>query len=73
MAFALLLRVSHHHFLILASLVLEPNPNDPGTEARHFHQLLLHEGVRSGVSAVTGLQHAKLTLAENRPHTGGSL
>lgn len=75
MALALLLRVPHHQasFLVLASLVLEPNPNDPRTEARHFHQLFLHEGVRSGVSTVTGLQHAELRLAQNRPHTRGSL
>lgn len=73
-AFKLLLWVSHHQtsFLIFAALVLEPDADDPRTEASHFHQVLLHEGVRSGIGAVTGLQHVELGLAEHRPHTRGS-
>lgn len=50
----LLLYLFHEYrsLFILASLVLEPDSNHPGAEARHLRQLLLHQGVRPGVGVV---------------------
>ena len=49
-------------FIVLASFVLEPDSDDPGTEASHLRQLLLHEGVRPRVRRVPGLQGMQLFL-----------
>ena len=39
----------------LTPLVLEPHPDDPGTEPRHLHQLLLQDNVmRHEVGGDTG-------------------
>lgn len=71
----LLLQLLHHDapFFVLAALVLKPDPDDPGTEAGHFHQLLLHEGVRPGVGGVAGPQGVQLFLVEDGPDAGGLL
>ena len=46
--------------LVLAALVLEPDAHDARREARHLHQLLLHQGVGTRVCRVAGLQQAQL-------------
>lgn len=38
--------------LILASLVLKPHPDHPGTQTGHLGQLLFHQGVGPGVGVV---------------------
>jgi hypothetical protein len=54
--------------LVFTALVLEPNPDDPGTEAGHLDELLLHEGVRPGVGVVARAQRVQLLLVQHRPH-----
>lgn len=51
--------------LVLAPLVLEPYPDDPGRQTRHLHQLFLHKGVGSGVGGVARAQRVQLLLVED--------
>lgn len=60
-------------FFVLAPFVLKPNPDDPRAEASHFYQLLLHEGVRSGVGSVACPQGVKLFFIKDSPDSGGLL
>ena len=71
----LLLELLHHDapLLILAPLVLKPDPDHTGTEAGHLHQLLLHERIGPGVSGVAGPQGVQLLLVQHSPHAGGLL
>lgn len=71
----LLLELLHHDapLLVLAPLVLKPDPDHAGTEARHLHQLLLHERIGPGVGSVAGPQGVQLLLIEHSPHPGGLL
>lgn len=48
--------------LVLAALVLEPYSDDSRRQARHLHQLLLHERIRSRISIVAGSERSKLFL-----------
>lgn len=68
----LLLELLHHDglLLVLAALVLEPDSDHPGAEARHLHQLLLHQGVRSRVGVVASPQGVELLLIQDRPDSG---
>lgn len=56
--------------LVLAALVLEPDSDDAGAEASHFHKLLLHHGVGPGVGRVARPQRVKLFLVQHRPNSG---
>lgn len=71
----LLLELLHHDapLLVLAPLVLKPDPDHAGTEAGHLHQLLLHERVGPGVGGVAGPQGVQLLLVQHSPHAGGLL
>lgn len=68
----LLLDLLHEDGLLLvfAAFVLKPDADHPGAEAGHLHQLLLHQGVRSGVGVVAGAQGVELLLVEHSPDTG---
>ncbi len=46
--------------LVLASLVLEPDPDYPRGQPGHLHQLLFHQGVRTRVGGVAALQKVEL-------------
>jgi hypothetical protein len=48
--------------LVLAPLVLEPHPNDSWIEARQLHQVLLEEGVWSGVTGIHSPEGLELLL-----------
>lgn len=63
----LLLELLHEHgpLLVLAAFVLEPDANNSRAEARHLHQLLLHERVRPRVGVVTCAQCVQLLLIEH--------
>lgn len=53
----LLLHLQFHldrPLLVLAPLVLEPHADYPWRQSSHLHQLLLHQGVRSGIGIVAG-------------------
>ena len=54
--------------LVLAALVLEPDADDPGREAGHLRQLLLHQGVGAGVGVVARAERVQLLLVQHRPH-----
>lgn len=71
----LLLELLHHDapLLVLAPLVLKPDPDHAGAEARHLHELLLHERIGPGVGGVAGPQGVQLLLVEHSPHAGGLL
>lgn len=71
----LLLELLHHDapLLVLAPLVLKPDPDHAGAEARHLHQLLLHEGVWPGVGGIAGPQGVELLLVQHSPNAGGLL
>ena len=43
-----------HAFLFLATLILEPNPDNSLTEPGHLSQLFLHESVWPGVRTEQG-------------------
>jgi hypothetical protein len=64
----LLLDLLHENclLLVLAAFVLEPDADDTRTEAGHFDQLLLHEGVGSRIGRVARPQGVQLLLVENR-------
>ena len=66
----LLLDLLHENglLLVLAAFVLEPDADDSRTEARHFDQLLLHEGVGSRIGRVARPQRVQLLLVQNGPH-----
>ena len=66
----MLLQLLHQDapLLVLAALVLEPDPDDPRAEPRHLHQLLLHERVGPWVGVVAGPQRVELLLVQHRPH-----
>lgn len=49
-------------FLILTTLVLKPDPDDPRTESRHLYQLLLHQSIRSRVGGVTSSETKNVLL-----------
>lgn len=65
----LCLSVQHALLLVFASLVLEPDADDPRTQTRHLHQPFFENSIRSWVHAVAREQHVELRLAERRPHT----
>lgn len=71
----LLLQLLHQDaaLLVLAPLVLEPHAYDARAEARHLHQLLLHERVGPRVGVVAGPQRVQLLLVEHRAHARGLL
>ena len=71
----LLLELLHHDapLLVLAPLVLKPDPDHAGTEACHLHQLLLHERVWPGVGGIAGPQGVQLLLVQHSPNAGGLL
>ena len=71
----LLLQLLHQDgpLLVFTPLVLEPHPDDPGAEAGHLHQLLLHEGVGPRVGVVAGPQRVQLLLVQHRPDARGLL
>lgn len=52
----------------LASLVLEPHPDDPRRQPRHLRELLLHQRVRPGVGVVAALEYVELLLGQYGPH-----
>ena len=54
--------------LVLASLVLEPHPDDPRRQPRHLRELLLHQRVRPGVGHVAALERVELLLGQHGPH-----
>lgn len=60
----LLLQLLHQQapLLVLATLVLKPDPDHPGAEAGHLHQLFLHERVGPRIGVVAGPQCVKLFL-----------
>ena len=68
----LLLQLLHEDgfLLVFAALVLEPDADDPWAQARHLHQLLLHERVGPRVGGVARPQSVQLLLVEHRPHAG---
>ena len=66
----LLLGGPYLQLLVLAPLVLEPDPHDPGRQPRHLHQLLLHQRVRPGVGRVARLEYVQLLLTQHRPRAG---
>lgn len=69
MAYLLLLLDLLHQdglLLVLAALVLEPDANHPRRQARHLHQLLLHQGVGTGIGRVAGAQRVQLLLVQYR-------
>ena len=51
--------------LVLATLVLEPDPDDARTQSRHFHELLFHQGVGSRVRSVARPQRVQLLLVQH--------
>ena len=65
----LLLELFHEDRLLLvfAALVLEPDPDHPGAQTGHLHQLLLHERVGPRVGVVAGPQRVELLLVQHRP------
>lgn len=71
----LLLELLHHDapLLVLAPLVLKPDPDHAGAEACHLHQLLFHERVWPGVGGIAGPQGVQLLLVQHSPNTGGLL
>lgn len=71
----LLLELLHHDasLLVLAPLVLKPDPDHTGTEARHLYQLLLHERIGPRVCGIAGPQGVQLLLIQHSPHAGGLL
>lgn len=71
----LLLELLHHDapLLVLAPLVLKPDPDHAGAEARHLHQLLLHECVWPGVGGIAGPQGVELLLVQHSSNAGGLL
>lgn len=72
-AVLLLLELLHHDgpLLVLAALILEPDPDHPGAQAGHLHQLFLHQGVRPRVGVVARPQGVELLLGKHRPDPGG--
>lgn len=67
MAYLLLLLNLFHEdglFLVFASLVLEPDADDSRRQARHLHQLLLHQGVGTRIGRVAGAQRVQLFLVQ---------
>ena len=65
----LLLELLHEDgpLLVFAPLVLEPHPDHPRAQARHLHQLLLHERVGPRVGVVARPQRVQLLLVQHRP------
>ena len=68
----LLLDLLHENglLLVLAALVLEPDADDARTEARHFDQLLLHEGVGTRIGRVARPERVQLFLIEDGADAG---
>ena len=66
----LLLRRPDLQLLVLAPLVLEPNPHDPWRQPRHLHELLLHQRVRPRVGRVARLEYVQLLLTQHCPRAG---
>ena len=60
-----------HLLLVLAPLVLEPDPDHPGREPGHLHQLLLEQRVRPRVGRVAALEEVQLLLSQHSPHPAG--
>ena len=56
--------------LVLAPLVLEPDPDHARTQPRDLHQVLLHQRVRAGVGVVHCTEGLELLLGEDRSHAG---
>ena len=54
----------HILLLVLAAFVLEPDANHAWIEARHLHQLLLHQRVRPRIGAIARAQRMQLLLVE---------
>ena len=66
----LLLNLLHEDapLLVLASFVLEPDPDDPRIQSSHLDELFLHQGVRSGVRRVACSQGVQLFLVKHGSH-----
>lgn len=66
----LLLELLHQYtaLLVLAALILKPDADDPRAQARHLHELLLHERIRPRVRVVARAQSVQLLLVEHRAH-----
>lgn len=71
----LLLELLHQDglLLVLTAFILEPDPYDSRTQARHFHQLLLHQGVGSRVRVVARPEGVELLFIQHRPYASGFL
>lgn len=71
----LLLELLHEDglFFVLTALVLEPDPDDPGAQAGHLHELLFHERVWPRVCVVARPQRVQLLLVQHRPDARGFL
>lgn len=63
-----LLLQSDRLLLVLASLVLEPYPDDTRTQSGHLDELLLHESVRARIRGIAGSEGMQLLLVENSAH-----
>jgi len=58
----------YRSLLVLASLVLKPDANDPRTEPGHLDQLVLHQSVGSRVCRVACPQRVQLFFVEHRSY-----
>ena len=68
----LILMFHDRFFLILASLVLKPNPDHPTRQSCHFNQLFFHESIRSRIGCITTFHHVQLFLRQNCPDPSSS-
>jgi len=66
---AMTFRPQHILLLILTPLILEPDPDHARIQARHLHQLLLHQRIRPRVRAITRPQSMQLLLVKDRSNS----
>lgn len=52
----------YYSFLVLASLVLVPDSNDPWRESGHLNHLFLHEGIGPAVGSIAGPNRAQTSM-----------